>query len=106
MNNNEESVDEDTKGDNMVYCNCGTHSMLTIFECVVIAAIEVFFFYVTVALMDHCRSFYLKRREEAEMVKQQNKKFLRQKLSDEIDLERQADAAGSSRASQLNTDFS
>ena len=40
------------------------------------------------------------------MVKQQNKKFFRQKLSDEIDLERQADTAGSSRASKLNTDFS
>ena len=72
----EKPVDKDTTGENMVYSDCGTRSMFTIFECVVIAAIVVFFLYITVAMVSHCRTFYQKGREEVEMVRQQKQKTL------------------------------
>ena len=52
-----------------------------------------------------CRSFNLKRREEAEMIQQQKEKSFRQKLRDELELEWLAGTAGRSKPCQLNTDF-
>ena len=41
-NINKEPVDKDS---NTMYCDCGTRNMFMVFECVVIAAVIVFFLY-------------------------------------------------------------
>ena len=65
-----EPIMKESDGDgNTVVCGCGTKSVLTIFEVVVISGIVIFFFYIIVAIIGHCRSFYLKRRETAAEIK-------------------------------------
>ena len=61
-NTNEEPV----KDSNTVYCDCGKRNMFTVFECVVIATVIVFFLYVTAAVVSQYESFYLKRKAETE----------------------------------------
>ena len=69
--NGEPITKEGVEDDNAVYCDCGTCSILTIFECIVISAIVDFFLYISVAIVGHCHSFYLKRREDTELARKQ-----------------------------------
>ena len=47
----------------------GDRNMFTVFEVTVIAAVLVFFLYITEAVVSHCKSVYLKRKECSVQIK-------------------------------------
>ena len=50
----------------------GDRNMFTVFEVIVIAAVLVFFLYITEAVVSHCKSAYLKRKESPVQMKVKN----------------------------------
>ena len=51
-------MDKDT-----VICDCGERKIITVFEVIVVAAVLMFFLYVSVSIVSHCCKMYLKRKE-------------------------------------------
>ena len=62
--------------------------------------------YITVAVVSHCRSVYLKRKEHSEELKIEKEKCFSQKLRNELLLEEVYVAKAGISKSKLDTDFS
>ena len=66
-------VDKDT-----IICDCGKRQMFTVFEVIVVAAVLVFFMYVMLPIVLHCRKMYLKRKEHSAKLKIEKRKSFRE----------------------------
>ena len=67
-----------------VHCDCGERNMFPVFEVIVIAAVIMFFLYITASVVSHCKCLYLKRNQCTEQMKIQKEKSFREKFQNEL----------------------
>ena len=69
----------------------GDRNMFTVFEVTVIAAVLVFFLYITEAVVSHCKAAYLKRKESSEQMNVEKEKDFIELFRNEFLLKKKRD---------------